>query len=184
MKTPSKQVWSFFSFISLVESIKFLRDAEEASGFSNSTVIVEIDFNIVDGAGQLITNFVTDTQFSLQILSHGCWCAKLNRINQGNVNLGGKETVDEIDRICKEWHQARHCSKTCNEEDSDFRNSFYQVEYYSDFNATYCPDDDICLSESCQIDSYYSAFMKNILVEVRIGFFAWDIGDLGHSRSK
>ena len=98
----------------------------------NTTVIIEIDFNIVDGAGQLITNFVSDTLFSQQILNHGCWCAKLNRINQGNVDLGGRETIDEIDRICKEWHQARHCSKTCEEETENNNNggsAFYQVEY-------------------------------------------------------
>jgi len=79
----------------------------ESSSGENTTLIIEIDFNIVDGANQLITTFVTDTLFSQQILNHGCWCAKLNKINQGNVNLGGKTTIDEIDRICKEWHQAR-----------------------------------------------------------------------------
>ena len=106
----------------------------EGSGDLNSSGASEInniDFNIVDSAAQLISNFVTDVQFGQEILSHGCWCAKLSRSNQGNFNLGGKTFTDEVDKICKEWHQARHCSKSCElEREAGVKSGFSERSYF------------------------------------------------------
>ena len=49
-------------------------------------------------------------QYLDNISQHGCWCAKLDKNNPFKEFLGGPETVDDLDEICKLWFQARNAN--------------------------------------------------------------------------
>lgn len=129
--------------------------------FSKSTTAttIQIDFNPVPGALQLLTQFIPDTAFISKILDHGCWCAKFNPESLP-FGLGGSTTVDELDSICKEWAHSRWCTHVENSGSCDgySRSSGlnYTVESTSGINIglnnSFCPDADNCLSQTCQID--------------------------------
>ena len=98
-------------------------------------------------------------EFQEELFKHGCWCAKLASLEP--IGLGGNKPVDELDQICKDWARARRCTKqdgaSCEFQDNS---GTYAVAYDSDdpsgiYRRYYCPDVDSCLSETCQIDSFY-----------------------------
>ena len=60
---------------------------------------------LIKNAGfDILSLFVEDSDVYSQILSHGCWCAKLNPYTDHEI-LGGPVAVDEIDFICKQWYR-------------------------------------------------------------------------------
>merc|ERR1712048_504369 len=75
-----------------------------------------------------------------QILSHGCWCSRLNILSTNSNLTGGETPVDQIDSICKNWIQNRHCNDrfllgTCYKEGDQGktrRESLYEVTFDAD----------------------------------------------------
>ena len=45
-----------------------------------------------------------------KLLTHGCWCAKLDKHNPYLEFLGGPDPVDELDELCKLWFKCRNCN--------------------------------------------------------------------------
>ena len=65
-------------------------------------------------ASDLLGSFMTSAGYDSTdvdaIVNHGCWCGKLNLFHPHYSFLGGSEPVDELDELCKDWFQTRHCN--------------------------------------------------------------------------
>ena len=129
--------------------------------FSSAQTSIEIDYNHTPGAFEILSHFINDPNWIELLLEHGCWCAKLDP-DTPPLLLGGPTTVDELDLICKQWAQARSCTrlagKSCENltrQDLILSPMHYEVDYVYGINDAICPDSDVCLSETCQIDVFY-----------------------------
>jgi len=121
---------------------------------TDAETTVDIYYKHSDAATQLFAYFISDASYSSDISSHGCWCAKLDPTADQSV-LGGPYTADGLDLICKQWARARHCSQEsgANCETPPSSDDIYQLTYSN--SSSQCPDNDNCLSETCQIDMFY-----------------------------
>ena len=127
-----------------------------------------ISFNVLHGASDALRLQLEFDEDAVQsVINHGCWCAKLNTKYKPPFVLGGK-AVDDLDHICKLWIQDRRCCKLyggpCYEQ---FDNIEYEVEYdpvLGSVNATSClKNNDLCKTDGCLIDTYYSSQIKQFL---------------------
>ena len=138
--------------------------------FSNLLIKAQIStlqpqYKLQLAAPSLLTEFIQNPMLELAIRNHGCWCAKLDPLADQSV-LGGPDTVDDLDLICKRWAHARRCSKVSGRcENSTFLGvDSYEVEYSVDINDARCSDSDNCLSEVCQIDlSYVNEIINHVM---------------------
>jgi len=140
-----------------------------SSSLSISSILAadfaSIPYTLQEAANELSPIFLNDaSNFPTEIFDHGCWCGKLNALP--SAGLGGNP-IDDLDQLCKDWSKARRCSRvnggTCESASALILSSSYQVEYDFAAGATgtqLCPDSDACLSETCQIDSYYINLIK------------------------
>ena len=140
----------------LVKFIPFLG----LNKFSFAQNFESFDYNLTPGAFEILNHFINDTSWLEQLFDHGCWCAKLDPDNSAQISLGGPSTVDELDRICKQWAQARSCTRLNNKScHNNFGLTTYEVEYVDGIEDAVCPDylnGDTCLSDTCQIDLDYT----------------------------
>lgn len=133
---------------------------------------VNIDYNMQFGIMDLFQWFFPDPMLGMQLLNHGCWCAKLHPMADLQA-LGGPYHADEVDRLCKEWMKERRCSRRDGRicENTTFVGTEYQVEYdITSFDAR-CPDNDECLSLTCQMDMFYINALLNATQDI-FGFTA------------
>lgn len=70
-------------------------------------------------APSLLSEYIDDSIIVDNVLSHGCHCAWLDKLNLFQEHLRGPDTVDVLDEICKNWIKARACNDrfiggTCN----------------------------------------------------------------------
>ena len=105
--------------------------------------------------------------FISKIIDHGCWCAKFNPESLP-FGLGGSTTVDELDSICKQWAHSRWCTHVenfgvCQGYTRDMELN-YTITSFNDINDSFCPDQDSCLSQTCQIDTWFIKQLMNWLV--------------------
>jgi len=112
----------------------------------------DIGYKLQSAASEMASLFVSDAAFTNALFSHGCWCAKLGP--EMTVGLGGNRPVDELDQLCKDWARARRCTRTSGANCENQVDSTYQVEYGAS-DVQLCPDNDACLSETCQIDVHF-----------------------------
>lgn len=119
-----------------------------------------------------ILNFVLNNQDLLnKIKNHGCWCSKMDP-NRSNVNLGGSNTVDPLDEICKTWSECRHCNDdlTGGECDGidDIENYYYQIDSQGNCTATDLNSGSVftdCSMSSCVIDTHYATVIANYITQ-------------------
>lgn len=150
---------------------------------------MKIPFNLQkSGAYSGINLFLN----SSDVINHGCWCSKLNPENAGNMKpdgtiLGGCETVDEVDQICKLWIQTRKCISlpggNCYMVERSDRET-YQVEANnkSENPVDVCFENiDSCLKDACFIDQYFLNQLYNFrkTPTVNAGKETCCIGDTG-----
>ena len=69
-------------------------------------------------------------EHSERILKHGCWCGKLDHKHDNAMNLGGAETLDPLDDICRRWFRARYLNDrvhggSCRDSRSNMHENFY-----------------------------------------------------------
>ena len=123
---------------------------------THAQTTVNIDFSLQFGIMDLLSNFFSDPMLGMQIINHGCWCAKLHPMADYSI-LGGPYHSDEIDEICKEWQKSRKCSRIPGQicENVTVIGTEYQVIYNSDSFDAFCPDIDPCLQLTCQIDLFF-----------------------------
>ena len=163
-------MWSKNILLSVV-SAKYFRNVQQSVSFN---------YRFTDATGQLFNYHIADTNYTNNILNHGCWCAKLNP-SIDHSSLGGPTVADQLDLICKQWATARHCSTTAGA-DCEVRPSgddLYQVQFTnSSSTGALCPDDDLCLSETCQIDIFY---MNQILAFDNSGWVAKSCGEVAET---
>ena len=143
--------------------------------FSQNNVY-NINYPLPTASTELFIYYISDANYANQILTHGCWCAKLDP-NTDHSELGGPYVADDLDSICKQWAKARHCSTisgaSCELKPSNAET--YQIEFTNSTNVQLCPDEDLCLTETCQIDAYY---MRKILNFNRSGWSAKSCADV------
>lgn len=126
---------------------------------SKSVQSINQDFS---AAGRDILALVLDnSQHFVNVLNHGCWCQKLDP-NSNHDMLGGYDTVDDLDRICKQWFTARRCIQ--NHEGPggsclNYNGGLYQV----DGDKCSKKDNDECEQDSCKIDLEYSSRISAFL---------------------
>ena len=108
-----------------------------------------IPYKLSQAVTQLSTLFISNTS---DIFNHGCWCSKL--VHHSKSGLGGRDFIDDLDEICKNWAKARRClrysAQSCENTHVEALSKFYEIDENS------CVEnDDLCLSEACQIDLFY-----------------------------
>lgn len=122
-----------------------------------SPQIFKISQKIVPGAFELLSLLSPQSE---QLLSHGCWCSKLNpQQSITGFHLGGEAAIDHLDTICKSWLHARACTKKLSDVcgnwfgDADYRvlNTSLNSE---NLNCTFTGD--VCVDTCCQIDTFYA----------------------------
>ena len=120
--------------------------------------IFQISQKIVPGAFELLSLLLPQSE---QLLSHGCWCSKLNpQQSITGFHLGGESAIDHLDTICKSWLHARACTKKLSDVCGNwFGDANYQVlntnlNSSENLNCTFTGD--VCVDTCCQIDTFYA----------------------------
>ena len=89
-------------------------------------------------AFDLISNLLVSQNYTStdvdNVVTHGCWCAKLDSNNAFTEFLGGPDAVDELDEICRNWFKCRNCNDrlkggSCNIDGSASREVLLGGEY-------------------------------------------------------
>ena len=131
---------------------------------TQATDVNLVSSNILPGASQILALFNPE-QFS-NIITHGCWCQQLDETNE---NITGGNAYDDLDRICKDWKNKRVCNSESTGTCSNGPSSDYYSISYSSSEVYSCSDDDICLRDTCRVDSFYS----QQIVELLSGQTSW-----------
>ena len=110
-------------------------------------------------ATTILTTFVSDFNFVSELLDHGCWCAKFNPDSNLAV-LGGNVLVDELDHICKNWQQARRCTRYPGQICENYGSGdFYEIDFNVSpgyvLDTKICTNGDACLKQTCEIDVWF-----------------------------
>ena len=136
---------------------------DSSSGTEISTVL-NIEYMINPGAVEILSAFISDISWIDEMIQHGCWCARFNPnlgwSNSAALGLGGKTPVDDLDMICKKWAMSRGCTRMTGNSCENYSQTTglfeYQLQFLTGINDAFCPDSDLCLSETCQVDLFYS----------------------------
>lgn len=129
-------------------------------------------------AMNMMSLYLDNTAEFNQVMDHGCHCARFDPTSQKSI-LGGNSYLDEVDRICRDWFQARMCLDkyergTCYEQDAD--NYAYQIALLVDSNNGN-PNNAICNThnselslpyndceiDSCLVDAHYVKQVEEFL---------------------
>lgn len=68
--------------------------------------LFEYNLHFLMETTNLIRDFFEESRAEF-ILNHGCWCGKLNNSHDNYENLGGKFSIDRLDKICQHWYKER-----------------------------------------------------------------------------
>ena len=129
-----KKCWNFYTtFFAITSHLLRLTHAQNT---------VNIDYKLMySGAFEALTTFIPNQDQLDYILSHGCWCKKLDPMSASDKNLGGADPVDELDRLCKLWVQIRLCCRleggSCYLQEE---NVTYAVNYENGVEDATCED--------------------------------------------
>ena len=130
------------------------------------------------------SNIITNVDETVEkVLSHGCWCAKLDKSNPYLEFLGGPDAVDELDELCRNWFKCRNCNEmlrggSCNVENSSSKELLKARSYElkSDLESSFIDtvtcniENDACADDSCSIDLLYMKDIFNYLEDNHQGF--------------
>jgi len=104
----------------------------------------------IDSIQDAFDHYVTNSTFAG---THGCHCVGLG----DSATSKGGQGVDELDRLCLQWKNARQCLDlqlgACVSEASDYTLADFSCE---DLTNT-------CQSKTCQVDAYFSTAINDIL---------------------
>jgi len=122
-------------------------------------------------ASQVLAEWVDNDGDVLDaILSHGCYCAKLDRTNGFAQFLGGTSPLDELDEICKGWLMTRNCNDnlvggSCEADRETMRTGDYLISIdRSNYDNSACGfTDPGCALDTCNIDLKYVKLLRNFV---------------------
>lgn len=110
-------------------------------------------------APSLLAEFLDDNSAQVDmILSHGCFCAKLDNTNPNLDDLGGTTPLDTLDEICRDWLRARNCNDnlvggTCHSDRQSMRTGGYTMDVRDPISTSACGFTNTdCESDTCLID--------------------------------
>ena len=124
------------------------------------------------------STIITDVDQAVNnVLTHGCWCAKLDKQSPYLEFLGGPDAVDELDEICRGWFKCRNCNDrlqggSCNVQYSSSMELLKAKSYVMQSDPTggnfidtveCAVEGDDCADDSCTIDLYYLKSIFNYL---------------------
>lgn len=140
------------------------------------------------GVSNILEIFLEKDQY-IEVLEHGCWCARLNpeadhSILGGNkmLDMDGDGSADDkgLDILCKEWIMARQCNKlsggSCNPQTGTVTEDPYTIDFSHPANYT-CTDTIDCQLDSCEIDAYYAFEIYNFVLDHGILLYQAESGD-------
>lgn len=132
--------------------------------FSQHLDTYDIPQRHLSAAYDLLSLTLTDTELD-QILAHGCWCARINP-DSNKHELGGTKTVDQLDSICKDWANVRHCNGLSGGSCQDGK--FFTFQYTIGMTSgkwTCKHNKSKCLRETCKIDTHFVERVKEFLTD-------------------
>lgn len=137
---------------------------------------MQVSYNFHPGALEIIDQFLP-SEAREQVLSHGCWCSKLDPDNKNYAGTGG-EPVDELDGICKLWYSMRTCTKfrqgSCEYFDSDWFTSYELSNSEQGITNSNCEQNashkSSCLYDTCLIDQHFVMQILDVLHNQDIQF--------------
>jgi len=130
---------------------------------------IDIPFSLLYPGGETGLTHFFDSSTADQILNHGCWCSRINALNAPEFytgpQLGGANSQDDIDLLCKKWIDNRKCCSlnggSCFNEITE---AAYNIAYTSSVHDATCSHNtNVCYIEACYIDTYYMKLIKNII---------------------
>jgi len=163
--------------------------AQAVSMFDRESLILK------DYAPALISEFMDGNSDHVDnILAHGCWCAKLDRLNPYSEFHGGKKTLDELDEICRDWILTRNCNDrltglgricTCSMPGTSstqlLREASYKMMIYpTDTGSCYCYDAEAgCSLDTCEIDMHFAKQLKQFVDDHPFGWTVTEVQGAG-----
>lgn len=128
----------------------------------------------------LLAEFLDDNTSQVDmILSHGCFCAKMDVTNPYMEFLGGTTPVDTLDEICRDWLRARNCNDnlvggSCEKDRESMRTGTYTMDIRDPISNTACGFTTTnCETDTCLIDLDHvlaiNDFMTNNPSHVAVG---------------
>lgn len=140
------------------------------NGVTSQTFEFSIDLTF--GGPNLLDEYLGNNTQLFNILTHGCWCAKLDATNIFRPFLGGNPR-DELDEICRDWFHERICNARraggfCL---GDTESDTYQVDIIprEEADCRVSRDDDpleqftVCEYNTCEIDVKYTKLIEEYL---------------------
>jgi hypothetical protein len=122
-------------------------------------------------APSLLAEFLNNDSAKVDaVLTHGCFCAKLDGTNPYVEHLGGTSTLDELDEICRDWLRARNCNDnlvggSCESDRESMRTGGYTMDIthdnYANSNCGFTTTD--CESDTCVIDLMYVTAIEQFM---------------------
>lgn len=105
----------------------------------------------IDSIQDAFDHYVTNSTFAG---THGCHCVGLG----ASATFKGGQGVDEVDRLCNKWRNARQCLDlqlgACENDVSDY--TLADTQICSDLTNT-------CQRKTCQVDEFFSTAINDIL---------------------
>ena len=158
-------------------------DENYSSNSDNSIYFISTNFKV--GAPQIINYLLNDENSNSQtesyyykLFNHGCWCSKLNPENSDNLTLGGPTAIDDLDKICKNWFQARRCIELDGGSCREYKSAIGYGNNYSIRANDGCTSSNTgnalsenCIDDICQIDYYYATEIKRFVSAVDSVYF-------------
>ena len=130
------------------------------SGGSQTNLFTQTGLYLRSYAPTILSEFLQDDANLVDIvLTHGCFCAKLDNTNPNLDFLGGTTTIDELDEICKSWLRARNCNDnlvggSCQANRQSMRTGAYTMSIASNLieNSVCGFTTADCEEDTCKID--------------------------------
>jgi len=111
----------------------------------------------------LINIFDGDSEKLDKVMNHGCFCAKMDISNPNQSLLGGTNTIDELDELCRNWLRCRNCNDnlingSCKEDRATMKSGSYEIDGDTCINAS-----SGCEMDTCLIDKYYAYDIRDFI---------------------
>jgi len=123
-------------------------------------------------APSILAEFLNDDSAIVDmILTHGCFCAKLDNTNPYAEFLGGTTPVDALDEICRDWLRARNCNDnlvggSCHADREAMRVGSYSIDRHDPAENSLCGFTATeCAADTCEIDVQHVASIANFMAD-------------------
>lgn len=154
----------FLPLIASISAQEVLNSEVPDNGFRtiNGELYTQTGLYLRSYVPQLLAQWLDNDDKVDELLSHGCFCARLDNTNPNFPHLGGQDPLDELDEVCRGWLRSRNCNDnliggSCQADRESMRSGAYTMDIVShDLQISNCGFTNTdCESDTCVIDLMY-----------------------------